>query len=75
MMPVYPLELPDLPRAVARGEARHLYRGERTVAEVLAAAAAEMDAEDAELERQRDPIAYIRAHRPRRLIDRLLGRT
>jgi len=72
---LYPLELPDLPKAVERGEAARLYRRERTPAEILADASRAMDQED-EAERYRaDPVAYITAHRPRRLIDRLFGRT
>jgi hypothetical protein len=58
----------------ATGWARVVTRGPLTVAEVLSRAKAQMDAED-EAERQAaDPLHYIRAHRPRRLIDRLLGR-
>ncbi len=73
-MELHELPLPDLPQAVERGEAVRLYRGERTPAEILADASRQMDAED-EAERYRsDPIAYITARRPRRLIDRLLGR-
>jgi len=75
---LHPLDLPDLPDLprpgpVDAGWARS-FRQPRTVAEILAGASAAMDAEDAELERQRDPVAWARAHRPRRLIDRLLGR-
>ncbi len=73
-MDLYPLELPDLPKAVQRGEMVRLYRGERTPAEILAGASRAMDEQD-EAERYRaDPITYIRARRPRRLIDKLLGR-
>jgi hypothetical protein len=59
---------------VDSGWARAIYRGPRTIGQVLAAAAAEMDAEDERLEQARDPVGWVRAHRPRRLIDRLLGR-
>lgn len=70
----YPLLLPDLPKTVERGEAVRLYRGERTLAEILADASRQMDEQDEREAMARDPIAYIRARRPRRLIDRLLGR-
>ncbi len=74
-MELHELPLPDLPKAVQRGEMVRLYRGERTPAEILADASRAMDQED-EAERYRaDPVAYITAHRPRRLIDRLFGRT
>jgi hypothetical protein len=45
------------------------------VAEVLRSAAEEMDAEDERLLRERDPLVWARARRPRRrLIDVLLRR-
>jgi hypothetical protein len=55
---------------IARGEARRMYRGPRTVAQVLEDAAAEMDLEDAEAG---DPLAWVRARRQRRrtLLNRL----
>ena len=61
------------PDPAERGWAHAIHRGPRTVAEVLAAASAAMDAEDEAAGRARDPIAWARARRPRsRLIDRLL---
>ena len=56
---------------VDAGWARRISHGPRTVAEVLADASRMMDAEDAELERMRDPVAWLRAQRPR---SNLLGR-
>lgn len=61
-------------RPAERGWTIGISRGPVTVAEVLQAASDRMDAEDELLERERDPLAWMRAHRPRRLIDRLLGR-
>jgi hypothetical protein len=46
-----------------------------TISEVLERARLAMDAEDAAEEYARDPVAYARARRPRRLIDRLRGRS
>ena len=68
---------PDLGRLAAYGEAARIARhGEpRTVAEVLAAASEAMDREDAELERARDPVAWLRAERRKHsLFWRLFGR-
>lgn len=48
--------------------------GLRTITELLRAKAAEMDEEDRQLATAADPVMWARAHRPRRLIDRLLGR-
>jgi len=73
-MEVFPLELPDLPEAVQQGDVRRISRGPLTVSQVLGQGLAAMLDDDEAQERQRDPIAYIRARRPR-LIDRLLGRT
>ena len=73
-MELYPLVPPDLPRPVESGWARSIRRGPRTLDEVLASARAEMDEQDRREEMERDPIAYVRAHRPSRLLDRLLGR-
>ena len=53
---------------------RVMYRSPRTVAEVLQEALEAADAEDARMERELDPLVYALVHRPRRLIDRLLGR-
>jgi hypothetical protein len=71
-MNLEPLRLPDLDRLASAGEVRRLSRGPRTVEEVLRAASDAMDREDAEAERARDPVAYVRAQRRRRrLWDRL----
>jgi len=74
---LHPLRIDGAPQPgpVDAGWARAISRGERTPAEILAGASRAMDQED-EAERYRaDPVAYITAHRPRRLIDRLFGRT
>jgi regulator of protease activity HflC (stomatin/prohibitin superfamily) len=74
-MELHPVVLPDLPQVVQRGEVTRLYRGERTLAEILADASRQMDAED-EAERYRaDPIRYVTAQRSRRTLwGRLFGR-
>lgn len=80
-MDLYPLDplglsqLPELQRITRQGEMARLYRGERTIGEILRSASKAMDEEDAELERQRDPLAWIRAPRRRSLLNRLLGRS
>lgn len=58
---------------IDRGWARSI-RNPRTVGEVLRAASREMDEQDERERQAADPIAYLPAHRGRRLIDRLLGR-
>lgn len=78
-MELHPLDPLELREAAARGNARaivhrELHRQPRTVAEVLADASRAMDEQDAREARERDPVAWARAHRPWRLIDRLLGR-
>jgi hypothetical protein len=78
-MELHPLPRP-LPGASDAGAALHagmvsrVLRGEgRSVAEVLAAASNAMDAEDEAERYAADPVAYVRAHRPRRtLLQRLL---
>jgi hypothetical protein len=65
---------PGLGRAVAEGRARVLRRGPRTLGEVLAEAAAAMDDEDQAEEYAKDPVTWLRAHRPpRNLWERLFG--
>jgi hypothetical protein len=74
---LYPLPgaLAELGRAVAEGQARMLRRGPRTLAEILTAAAEAMDDEDQAEEYARDPVTWLRAHRPpRNLWERLFGR-
>jgi hypothetical protein len=73
---LYPLQLPDVPQPdpVDTGWARRIRQGPRTIEEVLHAASARMDAEDEAEAYWRDPVAWVRAHRPRRLWDVLLGR-
>jgi hypothetical protein len=72
-MEVYPLRVPDLEERAGRGEARAIARGRSTIAEVLERGRLAMLEEDQAEEYARDPVAFVRAHRPRtRLIDRLL---
>jgi hypothetical protein len=71
---MYELIPPDLPKLMHRGEVHRITHGPSTIGEVLDRARAAMDEQDRREEMARDPIAYARAHRPRRLIDRLLGR-
>ena len=72
-MDLHPLIPPDLARLEAEGDTRYLRRGPVTFTEVLARASAQMDLDDLRAERERDPVAWLRAHRPwNRLIDRLL---
>jgi hypothetical protein len=70
---LHELRPPDLGRLASAGEVRRIRQGPRTIEEVLARARAQMDEEDRLEELARDPVAWMRAHRPRhRLIDRLL---
>jgi hypothetical protein len=70
---MYELIPPDLPQLMRQGEARRISHGPSTIGEVLDRARLAMDEEDRREEMERDPIAYARAHRPRRcLLDRLL---
>jgi hypothetical protein len=73
---LYPLPLPDLPQPapVDTGWARAIRHGPMTVEQVLDRARAEMAEQDRQEAMAADPVAWLRAHRPRRLIDRLLGR-
>jgi hypothetical protein len=71
--PVDPLGL-HRPDPVDSGWMRRVRRGPVTVDQALAAGLARMLDEDAEELRQRDPVAYARARRPRPLWRRLLGR-
>jgi hypothetical protein len=75
-MDLHPLfvDRPPQPDPVDAGWARAVSRGPMTIAEVLERGRAEMEAEDERERQARDPIAYIRAHRPRTLWNRLLGR-
>lgn len=60
---------------VDRGWARAVRRSTvPTIAQVLAEASARMDEEDEARRLAEDPLAWVRARRPRRLIDLLLGR-
>lgn len=60
---------------VTSGHVWAVTRGPRTVEQVLADASRLMDAEDAELERMRDPVAYVAAQRRRSTLwGRLFGR-
>lgn len=72
----YPQELvpPDLAKITQQGEVRRISHGPMTVAEVLDRARDEMDAEDQAEAEARDPLVWARAHRPRTLLERLLGR-
>jgi hypothetical protein len=74
---LHPFPLPDpfadLDGKVAEGRARMLRRGPRTLAAVLAEAAAAMDDEDAAEEYAKDPVTWLRAHRPRNLWQKLFG--
>jgi hypothetical protein len=66
---MYPQEFvpPDLRRLAEEGDARAIVRRRgRTLEEVLQAARDEMTAEDQAEEYRRDPVGYVRAHRPRR---------
>ena len=75
-MELHEIRPPDLDALRVRGDARALLRSRepRTLSEILADVSRQMDEEDAELERQRDPLNYVRARRPRRnLLARLLG--
>lgn len=74
MMELYPLVLPDLPETVQRGDARRISHGPLSVEQVLGRGLQQMLDEDQAERQAADPVAWARAHRPRRLIDRLLGR-
>jgi hypothetical protein len=62
------------PVPVNSGWSRVLYRGPRTLSEVLRDASAAMDAEDARQAMAADPFAFVIAQRRRNLLGRLLGR-
>ncbi len=57
---------PELGQAVAHGQIRHLHRGPKTIAEVLAEASAAMDAQDEAERREADPVTWLRAERRKR---------
>lgn len=63
---MYPLPLPDLDQLRQDGEVRRIAHGPSTISEVLGRASAAMDEQDRLEEMRRDPVAYMRAHRPRR---------
>jgi hypothetical protein len=65
---------PDLARMRDEGNARLVTRRlPSTIAEVLERGRDAMKAEDEDEEYRKDPLAYVRAHRPRRtLLQRLL---
>jgi hypothetical protein len=74
-MELHPLPGPwaDLDRVIAAGNVRLLQQQPRTVGEILRDASAAMDVADEAEEYARDPVSWLRAHRPRRrLIDILL---
>lgn len=75
-MELHPFPLPDVPQPgpVDTGWARAIHRGPRTIDEVLRSAGEAMDAEDEAAELDRDPVAWLRARRPRTLFNRLFGR-
>lgn len=73
-MELHPLPGPfaELGREIAAGNIRMLHQQPRTVSEILRDASAAMDEQDQAEEYARDPVAWLRAHRPRnRLWDRL----
>lgn len=76
LYPIDPLGLYRQPRPgpVDDGWARRIRQGPRTVEQILADASRAMDEQDRREAMAADPIAWAWAHRPRRLIDRLLGR-
>lgn len=68
-----PIDAELRPDPVDTGWVRWISRGPSTVGQVLERGRQAMLAEDEAEEYARDPLAYVRAHRPRRrLIDRLL---
>jgi hypothetical protein len=73
-MDLHPFRPPDLPlRAVDDGWARVIRHGPSTLDEILGRARQRMDAEDRLEQYRADPVAYLRAHRPRsNLLDVLL---
>jgi hypothetical protein len=71
---LYPLPGSLPPDPVDTGWAQAIHRGPRTVAEVLAAASQAMDAEDMRERMARDPLRWVRTHRPRRTRRTLLAR-
>lgn len=76
-MELHPLDPLGLarPDPVAEGWAHRLASEPRTLDEILRSASAGMDAEDDRQERERDPVAWLRASRRRRTLwARLFGR-
>jgi hypothetical protein len=70
---LYPLPGTPQPGPVDAGWVQAIRRGPSTIAEVLERARLAAEAEDEAEAYRADPIAYVRAHRPRRrLIDVLL---
>jgi hypothetical protein len=74
-MDVYPLPgAPQPPSRVDEGWSRVIRHGRRTVRQVLDAARAEMELQDAAEAYRADPVGYIQAHRRRhQLWDRWFG--
>ena len=76
-MDLHPLDPLGLarPDPVDAGWARRLHSEPRTVAEVLATASRDMDAQDERERQAADPVAWLRAHRRKHnLWARLSGR-
>lgn len=71
-MDLYPLIPPGLTERADRGEARAIIRGRRSIPEVLERARLEMEAEDELEDYRKDPLAYVRAHRPCRTLGQRL---
>jgi hypothetical protein len=70
--PRLPVDLAMQNTPVDSGWCRAVSHGPKTLQEILRAASAAMDAQDEAEAYRRDPVAYFRARRGRRLLDRLL---
>jgi hypothetical protein len=75
-MDLYPLPVEPvvLPGPVDSGWARVIRHGPLTIEQVLGRGLEQMLAEDERDRQAADPVLWAWEHRPRRLIDRLLGR-
>jgi hypothetical protein len=75
-MELHELRPPDLAELRVRGDARAIFRSRnpRTLEEILQAASDDRDEADHREAMAADPVLWARAHRPRTLLNRLLGR-
>ena len=71
---MYPVEFvpPDLVKLQAQGSARRIMHGPMTISGVLERGRLAMEAEDQAEAYRNDPVAWLRAHRPRRTLGQRL---